>query len=429
MHVVLGTISCIKQSQCHVPESITAEDLNDYFHSNFQQSQPDFSPSHQDLPIVYVKLSVSEVQVELSKLQRKSCAPDDVPFWVYKNFSFVLAHAVTFLFNWILAEGMVPLCLKNAVITPIPKTRKPSSVSEFRPISILPLLSKILKKFVVRYWISPFICSKIKNSQYAYLSGPGSGTTNALTLLYNRIVHFLDRPGAIRVLSIDFAKAFDKVLHNSIIDACYRFHLPLQAIKWISSFLSDRKQCVRVRKSFSQWSSISSGVPQGSVVGPLLFCMVVDDFCTIFENSLCVKYADDFTILHFIRNSEEDRCQLELNNASDWAERRGLPINFSKCTVMDIVTKKTLKLDPIVTSHGYNVENVSCIPLFVLGVTFSSDMKWDIHISNAVSKASRKLYILYNLVKHIMHVFALCSSTLSLCSVTVQFPCRKNPCI
>ena len=260
----------------------------------------------------------------------------------------------------------------------------------------MPFLSKIFEKVVARYWIFPFVQGKVKNSQYAYLGGPGSGTTCALTLLYNRILHFLDRPGAVRVLSIDFAKAFDKGLHHVIIAACVRFQLPSLAVKWISSFLFDRRQCVRVNECLSRWSSISSGVPQGSVLGPLLFCLVVDDFSTIFPNSLCIKYADDFTILHFVRNSADDLCQLEWNNVVDWADRRGLPINLSKCNVMDIVTKKDLILHPIVSSD-LSIKSVSCVTL--LGVSFTSDMKWNTHVNNIVSKASRKLYILCNLVK------------------------------
>jgi ribonuclease P/MRP protein subunit RPP40 len=231
----------------------------------------------------------------------------------------------------------------------------------------------------------------------------------------------------VRVICIDFAKAFEKVLHHVIIDACMRFHLPALAIKWITSFLSDRQQCVGINNRFSQWCSVSSGVPQGSVLGPLLFCMVVDDFSTLFPNSMCIKYADDFSILHFVRSAVEDRSQLEWDNVVDWANTRGLPINFNKCAVMNIVTKKNLTLSPIVSCPGNTLESVTRVLL--LGVVFSADMKWSDHVNKVVSKASRRLYILCNLAKSrcppstILQVYNACIRSILLYAYPVFCNC------
>ena len=169
------------------------------------------------------------------------------------------------------------------------------------------------------------------------------------------------------------------------------------AVKWIASFLSGRQQCVRVGSDFSQWSPVSSGVPQGSVVGPILFCLVVDNIRTVCPNSVCIKYADDVTILHFVRSSDDDYAQIEFNNVAEWASTHHLPINLNKCSVMDIVTKKGISLRPIFISDGLTLKNVKCAT--ILGVTFADNMKWDMHVNNIVSKASRRLFILYNLVK------------------------------
>ena len=381
-------IARLKDTQSACPDTISADDFNQFFQSVFQKKLPMNIPSS-DFHDMSLELTVFEVQYQLSILRRKSCMPDDVPYWVYRNFSFCLSPSITFLFNWSLKDCCVPPCLKRAVVTPIPKCTKPANVSDFRPISLLPTLSKILEKFVVRYWILPFIRDKVSNMQYAYLRCPGSGTMCALTLLYNRIINFLDRPGAVRVISIDFAKAFDKALHNVIIDSAIRFQLPLSAIKWIASFLSDRKQCVRTDELYSVWAPVTSGVPQGSVIGPVLFCMLIDDFSVVHPLSLCIKYADDITILHFLRDSAEDHGQLEWNNAVEWSNSRGLPINLSKCSVMDIVTKRNMNLRRLTGGDGFVIKNVSST--VILGVIFSSDMKWDLHVNSIVSKASRRL--------------------------------------
>ena len=124
--------------------------------------------------------------------------------------------------------------------------------------------------------------------------------------MYDRILNFLDTPGAVRVLSIDFSKAFDNVLHYRIINSAVEFQLPMKIIEWLHSYLSHRFQCVRVHNTFSSRSKISSGVPQGSVLGPLLFCMAIDKFTCVSPNSMCLKYADDVTILHFIRSPSDD---------------------------------------------------------------------------------------------------------------------------
>ena len=390
------TVGRTKTSKSTIPAPLTAEDFSKFFASVSQSSVRQQYLSS-DLPHVPLVLSVYEVQRSLSTMRRTSCAPDDVPAWVYRDMSHCLAPAVTHLFNRSFEEEYMPRCLKRAIIKPIPKCAKPSIVSDFRPISILPHLSKLLEKFVARYWIIPFIRSKIKKSQFAYLPGPGSGTSCALTLVYDRIVSFLDRPGAVRMLSLDFAKAFDKISHVIILEAATFFHLPISAVTWLSSFLSDRFQRVQVKDNFSQWSCVPSGVPQGSVLGPLLFCMVIDDFSCACPNSLCVKYADDVTILHFIRSADDDHIQNEWNNAVVWAERQQLPLNIDKCRIMNIVTKKNFQLSPVLVSPNNFLNNVSCIKF--LGVSFTEDLKWNTHINDAVSKSSRQLYILYNLVK------------------------------
>lgn len=207
---------------------------------------------------------------------------------------------------------------------------------------------------------------------------------------------FLDTSGAVRILSIDFSKAFDKVLHSSILDSAVKFGIPSDVVAWIGSFLCDRFQCVRVNDTCSTWSNVSSGVPQGSVLGPILFCMVIDDFTCVCPNSFTVKYADDISILHFVRKSSEDNLQLEWNNAIDWSRKNHLPLNILKSCVMDIVTKKSISLNRVMygTEPLKNVSKVS-----ILGVCFSSDLKWNLHIDSIVKKASKRWYLIYNLVR------------------------------
>jgi len=256
------------------------------------------------------------------------------------------------------------------------------------------VLSKILEKIVAQKWVMPHVCPKIHSSQFAYVPGEGKGTVTALTLLHHDIVQFLDSSGAVRILSIDFAKAFDKILHSGILKAIMRFDLPHEAVCWISNFLSDRYQRVKVKGRESSWKRVISGVPQGSVLGPILFCAFIDSFHSLSENSTIYKYADDIHIVHFVRKSEDDKLQQEYDNILNWSSSNMLPMNETKCRVLDIITKKSLVTSPVISPVGH-LPQVS--HLRILGVTFSSDLKWNTHIETVLSKANKRLYLIRNL--------------------------------
>ena len=197
------------------------------------------------------------------------------------------------------------------------------------------------------------------------------------------------------MLSLDFSKAFDKACHEVILAAASRFNLPRFIQKWLKNFVSDRIQRVRWNNALSSWSPISSGVPQGSVLGPILFSMIVDSFRPASGNSSVIKYADDITILHFVRSSSDDELQKEWENAIAWSSANRLPLNLTKCKILDIVTKNTISVRPVVTFEGNALPQVDTLK--ILGVTFSSDLKWNIHVRNVVSKASSRIYIIRNL--------------------------------
>ena len=146
---------------------------------------------------------------------------------------------------------------------------------------------------------------------------------------------------------------------------------------------------------FSYYVSIPSGVPQGSVLGPILFALVVDSLSPVCENSCMVKYADDVTILHCIRVASQDSLQQEWDNLEEWSDSVGLCLNFEKSCVMNCVTKRSLLMSPIFSSDGSTINAVSSLRL--LGVTFSSELSWNEHFSLIASKCFKRFYILRNL--------------------------------
>ena len=405
------SIRVVGRFKRHSAADFPLEVLNEYFCSNFQSESVPLCLPRNDLPSFPLSLSSDEVCSMLRKLKNKASGPDGIPTWMFRDLADLLAPSVTFLFNWSLRVGIVPEIFKLANITPIPKCSAPSATSDFRPISLLPILSKVLERAVAKKWILPYITSSAHMSQYAYLPGVGGGTTVALTHLQHEVLRFLDSSsGSVRILSVDFAKAFDKILHTGVLQSVSKFQIPREAVFWIRSFLSGRFQRVSIKGKFSSWQGVTSGVPQGSVIGPLLFCMFVDDLHSVCDNSSTFKYADDLTILHFIRSSADDRLQLEYENVLRWSTSHSLPINESKCSVLDITTKKSMvNYTPVQVSDGCFLPHTSSISL--LGATLADDLKWNAHIEKVLCKASRRLYILRNLKRSncppslILHVY------------------------
>ena len=115
-------------------------------------------------------------------------------------------------------------------------------------------------------------------------------------------------------MAVDFAKAFEKIAHGRILNACKDFNFPPLLYEWIKSFLSDRMQRVTIGGRSSSWTPCTSGVSQGSVIGPILFSLAINDLVPLLQNTSVIKYADDVTFLHFVRTRRDDGLQEEWNN-------------------------------------------------------------------------------------------------------------------
>jgi hypothetical protein len=227
--------------------------------------------------------------------------------------------------------------------------------------------------------------------QFAFTPVKGKGCEVALSLIQHKVLKFLDeRSGAVRILQVDLSKAFDKTCHPTALDALARFEIPKECYLWIRSFLSGRFQRVKSLNEHSDWYLTPSGVPQGSVTGPVIFAALVEDLVPISHNSTIVKYADDMTLLHFIRDNTEDILQEEFNNIMAWSDKVHLPVNLSKTCVMNYNTKRSLKIPDLP-----NIETVHATKL--LGVTLSDNLKWNTHYDHILPRTARRLHMLTQL--------------------------------
>jgi len=391
----LGTLS--KRPKKSRACNFSVHELNEHFSSCVRNNDEPFhaeaeSFNFEDLPPCALRISSDDVRNCLSKMRKVSAGPDGLPPWIFSLCKDILSPVIATIFNRSLSEGSVPDVLKCANITPVPKCGMPVRLNDYRPISILPGLSKIFERILCTKFIIPAIRDRVNSNQFAYVPGPGKGTTNALNSMYLSTLKFLDsQSGVVRVAAVDLTKAFDSVTHSSVLNACFNFNLPKNVIAWIKSYLSNRRQKVFLNGISSDYVSVNCGVPQGSVIGPILFSLVMDSLSPVHENTMFFKYADDLTVLHFMRCSSEDKLQDEIDGIVEWTTKHSLEINVTKTSIMNVITKKSVNCLPVYLS-GNVLDPVS--HLKILGCFFSEDLKWNVFVDQMVKRSSSRIYLI-----------------------------------
>ena len=281
-------------------------------------------------------------------------------------------------------------------VVPIPKVPKATSTSDYRPISLLSILSKVLERhfyLLIREHLTT--SHSVSNCQWGFQ--PNKSTISALLHTSHQWLQHLERGEEIGAVFFDFRKAFDSVPHSPLLSKLHAIGLDPGIISWVHNYLADRRQFVVYNGASSDTSPVVSGVPQGSIFGPFLFLIYMDDICRVSLSPDCklVLYADDILLYRPISSpSDYDLLQADIDSLSSWTSQNNMTFNVSKCKFMHTSRKRNQCPPPSPLSLNGTILDV--VPTFkYLGVLICSDLSWSEHIQGVCSKARKLLGLLY----------------------------------
>ncbi len=329
----------------------------------------------------------SEVRDALTHLKpKRTIGPDRIPPYIFKACFEFFCEPLTHIFNTIIRSAAFPSTWKVSCIVPVPKTDSTNEITNYRPISIIPVPAKIFESVVYKK-IYDQVMNLISNSQHGFMEGR-SVITNLVTFV-DHTSSSLDHNAQVDVIYTDFQKAFDKVDHNILIRKLGTMGFSTQLSDLLRSYLSDRKQYVVYKGSNSNTFSSTSGVPQGSNLGPLLFLLFVNDITNELQHSRALLYADDLKLFKTVRSEEDTQLlQSDLNTLVEWSKLNNLPFNTSKCHVMTYTRKhKSIYVDYVINRD--KITRVSEIR--DLGVMLDTKLTFKNHVNYVVTKARRML--------------------------------------
>ena len=317
--------------------------------------------------------------------------PDGIPFWLYKQFSGQLSSIIAKLIIFSLSQCLAPALWRHAQITPVPKTNPVSGPSDFRPISVTSLLSRLTERIIVHDYVLPCLKPELFTDQYAYK--PTGSTTCALIDFTYRIHNMLETNRYVRVVFLDLSKAFDMVDHPILINKLATLKISLFIIKWIVSFLSDRTQTTNFKFTQSSSASINRSVVQGSGLGPFCFLCLISDLKPLDIINILLKYADDCNLM--CPENTPTSVEQEMQHILQWASTNKLLLNLIKTKEM-IFHWPAPKLF-VFPAELAGIERVNSFKL--LGVTFHPQLQFSEHISTLITVCNQRLYLLTQLKK------------------------------
>lgn len=343
------------------------------------------------------EITIETILTRLEKLnENKACGCDQVRAIVLKRAATGFAYPLMLLFIKSLNSGEVPLEWREANVSPIYKNGPRTDAANYRPVSLTSIVCKIIEGIIKDKLLQYLVVNRlIAKEQHGFIPGKACNTNLLETI--DVITDSLNKGYQVDVIFLDFEKAFDKVSHRKLIQKLRAFEISEVVICWIESFLTNRRQRIIIGKYISEWEIVSSGVPQGSVLGPILFTIFINDLPREIE-SISKFFADDSKIIGIIK--EETDClktQRDLNNAQEWSLKWQCFFNSKKCKVMHF-GKKNKKFD-------YKMIDRKTGDLMVLektaserdlGILISNDLKW----SNQIAKATKTANFILGQIKN-----------------------------
>ena len=373
--------------------------FNDYFRKQFSE------PCSYDIDINFqnnydfdVDLSVSRIRLILNNLDiNKAQGPDNINGTVLKHCFESLAYPLSKLFKLTYNVGCLPFEWKTSNILPVHKKDNKNNVQNYRPISLISLVMKVYERILYEELLN-HTQSKIGPRQHGFLRNK-SCNTNLLSFT-NSIVSSLHDKTGVDVVYFDFAKAFDTVSHDLILNKLkFQYGIDGSLLKLLINYLKGRKQRVVLENITSESITVLSRVPQGSILGPLLFLPFINDIYVGIDKatSICL-YADDTKIWRKI-NSENDCIQLQkdINTLHNWSIKNKMRFNATKCKVLQIHNNEPLCTREFPLANYFYYINNEIIDFTEnekdLGVWVNSKFKWDEHQQNILNKAHQMLGI------------------------------------
>ena len=263
----------------------------------------------------------------LDSLQRTSPGPDNLPFWFLRVLAPFLAKPLSQIYNLSINKSLIPEQWKCSTITPVAKVARPTVCAEYRPISVTPIMSRLLEKAIVKDYIYPALvhpdCTHLFHDQFAFR--PTGSTTAALVSLIHKISSLLVEYPYVHVIALDFSKAFDTVRHSTLLAKCGRTCYwgccvqPAHEFSW---------HCTKFTGCISCLRRINASIVQGSGIGPVTYVICASDLCPLHKSNSFDKYADDSYLI--VPSVNSSTIAEELEHIAKWAHDNNLKLNRSK---------------------------------------------------------------------------------------------------
>ena len=318
----------------------------------------------------------------------KACGPDGICGAILKRCAKVAAMFLTFIFDQSLNTGDIPEDWRQAIVHPVFKGGSTKRPENYRPISLTCICCKMMERVLVSS-----IVMHLEDFNLFYKNQHGFrrhlSCESQLIMLCQDTMSSVDHRNSVDLVFIDFSKAFDKVPHDQLIHKLKMYNLDQKVIGWVQAFLAHRTQKVIIDNSYSNEVAVTSGVPQGSVLGPILFLLYINDLPDKIKCKVRI-YADDVVLYTEVMNNEpaSENLQADLDQLCRWCRDWKMSINVKKCAVMRMSGHKY----SVTPNYFLNNLEVQVVHEYkYLGVHLSSKCSWQKHIEKIISKSNQML--------------------------------------